>query len=99
LFFKKIEEEGSAARLHHLPKLLAETAVFSSASGLGCGLVVGFTQGSSESSVLQSTFSGCWLVKSFYTGYKFYQKREKGSFGCLVAAMGVFLEQAAPRWL
>jgi hypothetical protein len=42
LFFKL--EEESAALLLHLLKVFAETAVLFSASGLGCGLVVGVPQ-------------------------------------------------------
>jgi hypothetical protein len=37
-------EEVKPALLLHLPKLFAETAVFGSASGLGCWLVVGIAQ-------------------------------------------------------
>jgi hypothetical protein len=40
----KLEEEGNTALLHHLPVLLAETAFFGSASGLGCVLVVAIVQ-------------------------------------------------------
>ncbi len=36
--------------LHHLPKLLAETVVFVSGSGLGCWLVVATVQARAESS-------------------------------------------------
>jgi hypothetical protein len=43
LFFK-LEEEGNTSLLLHLPKLLAETAVFGSASWMRCWLVVGFAQ-------------------------------------------------------
>jgi hypothetical protein len=43
LFFK-LEEEGNAALLHHLPVLFAETAVFGSASQTGCSLVVATAQ-------------------------------------------------------
>jgi hypothetical protein len=39
----KLEEEKPTLLLL-LPKLFAETAVFGSASGLGCWLVVGFAQ-------------------------------------------------------
>jgi len=41
--FKLVEEE-SAALLLHLPKLFAETAVFGSAYGLDCYLVVASLQ-------------------------------------------------------
>jgi hypothetical protein len=40
----KLEEEENTALLLHLPKLFAETAVFGSASGLGCRLVVASLQ-------------------------------------------------------
>jgi hypothetical protein len=40
----KLEEEEKPALLLLLPKLFAETAVFGSAVGLGCRLVVGFPQ-------------------------------------------------------
>jgi hypothetical protein len=43
LFFK-LEEEKNPALLLHLPKLLAETTVFGSGSGLGCRLVVASPQ-------------------------------------------------------
>jgi hypothetical protein len=43
LFFK-LEEEGNTPLLLHLPKLVAETAVFGSAAGLGCCLVVAIAQ-------------------------------------------------------
>jgi hypothetical protein len=45
LFFK-LEEEEKPRLLLHLPKLFSETAVFSSASGLGCRLVEAFSQAS-----------------------------------------------------
>jgi hypothetical protein len=45
-FIFKLEEEEKPALLLHLPKLFAETAVFCSASGFGCRLVVAFPQGS-----------------------------------------------------
>jgi hypothetical protein len=35
ILFFKLEEEGKLTLLLHLPKLFAETAVFSSAFGLG----------------------------------------------------------------
>jgi hypothetical protein len=41
-----LEEEGNAALLHHLPGLLVEKAVFGSATGLGCWLVVATVQAS-----------------------------------------------------
>ena len=44
LFIFKLEEEENTALLLHLPKLFAETAVFGSATGSGCRLVVGFAQ-------------------------------------------------------
>jgi hypothetical protein len=47
LFFK-LEEEEKPAPLLHLPKLFAETAVFGSASGLGCWLVVAIVQARAE---------------------------------------------------
>jgi hypothetical protein len=43
-FFFKLEEEESTALLLHLPVLYAESAVFWSASGLGCILVVAIAQ-------------------------------------------------------
>jgi hypothetical protein len=43
LFFKLEEEEP--ALLLHLLKIFAESAVFGSASGLSCWLVVGDAQG------------------------------------------------------
>jgi hypothetical protein len=42
--FFKLEEEGNAALLLHLPKLFAEAAVFGSASGFCCRLVVAIAQ-------------------------------------------------------
>jgi hypothetical protein len=44
LFFN-LEEEVKSALLLHLPKLDAETAVFGSAFGLGCKVVVAMPQG------------------------------------------------------
>jgi hypothetical protein len=43
----KLEEEGNAALLLHLPKVFAENCFFGSALGLGCGLVVAFPQAES----------------------------------------------------
>jgi hypothetical protein len=43
-FIFKLEEEESTALLLHLPLLIAETAVFGSASVLGCCLVVAIAQ-------------------------------------------------------
>jgi hypothetical protein len=43
LFFK-LEEEENPALLLHLPKLVAETPVFGSASRMGCWLVVATVQ-------------------------------------------------------
>jgi hypothetical protein len=43
LFFK-LEEEEKSALLLHLPKLVVETVVFGSASGMGCLLVVASPQ-------------------------------------------------------
>jgi hypothetical protein len=40
----KLEEEGNITLLLHLPKLFAETAVFGSAVGLSCKLVVASPQ-------------------------------------------------------
>jgi hypothetical protein len=56
----KLEEE-SAAPLHDLPQLFAETAVFGSASGFGCRLVVGFAQDSSVLGIVKK--NGLSLVK------------------------------------
>jgi hypothetical protein len=44
----KLEEEENAALLLHLPKLFAETAVFGSAFGLGCRVVVAAPQASAK---------------------------------------------------
>jgi hypothetical protein len=43
-FVFKLEEEGNAALLHHLLKVLAESTVFVWAFGLGCWLVVATVQ-------------------------------------------------------
>jgi hypothetical protein len=43
-FIFQIREEEKPTLLLHLPKVLAETADFDSASDLGCRLVVAFLQ-------------------------------------------------------
>jgi hypothetical protein len=48
----KLEEEGMLALLLHLLKLFAETTDFSSATGLGCWLVVGFLQPSADETAI-----------------------------------------------
>ncbi len=45
----KLEEEGMPTLLLHLPKLVAETAVFCSAAGLDRRLVVAFLQAKKRS--------------------------------------------------
>jgi hypothetical protein len=55
-------EEVSAALLLHLPKLFAETTVFSLAAGLGCGLVVGTVQ-ATDSIILVEAISTSFTKK------------------------------------
>jgi hypothetical protein len=45
VFIFKLHEEEKLALLLHLLKVFAESAFFGSASGLGCRLVVAFSQG------------------------------------------------------
>jgi len=59
-------EEGSIALLHHLPKLLAETVVFVSGSGLGCWLVVAIVQPTQ----LVKTFSKSRATKTVWSAQK-----------------------------
>jgi hypothetical protein len=63
LFFK-LEEEENAALLLHLPKLFAETAVFDSAVGLGCRLVVETVQVWFKKLRLNARFLLIYLVNS-----------------------------------
>jgi hypothetical protein len=58
-FIFKLEEEGNVTLLLHLPKLFAETAVFSSAVGLGCRLVVETPQAEQTKKAASFGFSYC----------------------------------------
>jgi hypothetical protein len=56
----KLEEEESPALLLLLPKLFVETAVFGSASGLGCVLVVASPQARADKTVVFLIY--CYLT-------------------------------------
>jgi hypothetical protein len=56
VYFFKLEEEGMSALLLHLLQVNAETAIFGSAFGLGCCLVVEIVQPTDSSLFVASQY-------------------------------------------